>query len=417
MAYFYKDGSIHIGSAESQSRPVADLLPQPWQRPVYVYDLDDIEKRYRALDRALGSSPHAIHYAMKANSHPKILAHLARLGAGVDTVSAGEIRLALEAGMPPERIIFSGVAKTVAEIEFALKSKIKQINVESPQELERIASIARRLGCTANVAFRMNPDVNPQTHPYITTGFRENKFGMSESTIPDLVAILRSSEGALRLRGLTMHIGSLLFDIAVFKEAMDKIIRVHRQLVEAGFELDRLDIGGGLGIRYETGDDHADFELMDVYGKMVNQTFSALKAERPDRPLELITEPGRILVGRAGLLVTEVQYIKKTEQKTFAIVDTGMHHLLRPALYGAKHRLLALKAPATDARIKFDVVGPICESSDFFGKDVELPELRQGDLLGIADAGAYGYSMASRYNSHELPLEIVISQGTVCDVR
>lgn len=389
--------------AGANARPVVSFLPQPWRKPVYIYDLDDIEKRFRALDQALAPVPHAIHYAMKANSNALILKRLAAFGAGVDTVSAGEIRRALEAGVPANRIIFSGVAKTVAEIEFALKSGIKQINVESTQELERIAQIASRLGLVADVAFRLNPDVNPQTHPYITTGFRENKFGMDESFVPELFGILNREKKWLRARGLTMHIGSLLFDLGVFREAIEKTIKVHKRFLENGFALDRLDIGGGLGIRYETGETGEEFALIEAYGRM------ACELAR-DLGIELIIEPGRIIVGRSGLLVTEVQYVKATAAKTFIVVDTGMHHLLRPALYGAKHRILPLKEPSS-SKIIYDVVGPICESSDFLAKGVELGPVRQGDLIGIADAGAYGFTMASCYNSHELPEQIFVEGG------
>lgn len=406
MAFFYRDGNLWVGrkDASSPARRVRDVLPTPWHKPVYVYDLDDVERRYKALDRALAPAEHSIHYAMKANSHPAILARLATLGAGVDTVSGGEVKAALDAGVAAKKIIFSGVAKTAAEIELALSSGIKQINVESPQELERIARIAERLGVVADVALRLNPDVNPKTHPYITTGFRENKFGMDESFMPELVDRLKRDSSRLRLRGLTMHIGSLLFDLGVIREAIEKTIKVHKSLLNDGFRLDRLDIGGGLGIRYETDDDSEEYSLISEYGKMA-------RAATKDLGIELLVEPGRVLVARAGLLVGEVQYIKPvaTSGKTFAIVDTGMHHLLRPALYGSKHRILPLSGHDKSRRRSYDVVGPICESSDVIAKSVELPELEQGDLLGIADAGAYGFAMASRYNSHELPHEVIVS--------
>jgi diaminopimelate decarboxylase len=306
--------------------------------------------------------------------------------------------------VPASRVIFSGVAKTITEIEFALKSGIKQINVESPQELERIAEIANRLDIIADVAFRLNPDVSPKTHPYITTGFRENKFGMDESFVPELLKILARWPKRLRLRGLTMHIGSLLFDLAVIREAIEKTIAVHFTFIKAGHHLDRLDIGGGLGVRYETDDTSSEYTMIKDYGKMARNAAGSLG-------VELLTEPGRVLVARAGLLVGEVQYIKPTSAKTFAILNTGMHHLIRPALYSAKHRIVPIKV-ANGSRHLYDVVGPICESSDFLAKDVELSELRPGDLVGIADAGAYGFAMASHYNSHALPNEILISKGT-----
>jgi diaminopimelate decarboxylase len=404
MAYFYKDGRLKLGPSETDASFMIDIqeLAEKHSGPVYIYDLDAIQLRFEALDRALAGSPHAIHFAMKSNSHPEILKRLANLGAGVDTVSGGEIRLALAAGISPRKVIFSGVAKTVTEIEFALSHEIKQINVESVQELERIAQIAERMGKTADVAFRLNPDVNPKTHPYITTGFRENKFGIVEDAFPDLLAILSRSKKNLRLRGLTMHIGSQLFDLAVIKEAIEKTIVVHRSLITKGFALDRLDIGGGLGVAYETSDESSELSAIRDYGKMVTEVTQGLG-------VEILTEPGRIFVARSGLLVTRIQYIKKTPAKTFAIVDTGMHHLIRPALYGAKHRVLPLFLKGT-AKQNYDIAGPICESSDFITKNIELPELFQGEMLAIADAGAYGFVMASRYNAHDLPAEIPISR-------
>lgn len=404
MAYFYRNGRLKVGS-DSAHADVAELV-RTSEGPTYIYDLDNIRERFIALQRSFGSARHAIHYAMKANSHPEVLRLLASLGAGVDTVSGGEIRRALECGFTADRIIFSGVGKTVREIEYALTKGIKQINVESPQELVRIQEIAGRLGRTADVAFRMNPDVNPKTHPYITTGFRENKFGMDESFLPELLEILSNAGSRLRLRGLTMHIGSQLLELDSLEEAIEKTVTVHRFLVDKGFHLDRLDIGGGLGIAYETDDESGEFSLMEAYGRMASDKTAGLG-------VELLTEPGRILVGRAGLLVGEVQYLKTTPTKTFAIINTGMHHLIRPALYGARHRVLAVRWPTDETSHRYDVVGPICESSDFLAKDAELPRLNQGDLLALADSGAYGFTMASTYNAHDLPREIAVSVGKI----
>lgn len=405
MAFFYDQGRLKVGEPNHSSLDISDLIADQ-TGPVYVYDIDNVVKRFGLLKASLeaaGPLRHTIHYAMKANSHPRILKTLADLGAGVDTVSGGEVRLAIEAGVPANRIILSGVAKTEKEIEYALKNEIKQINVESPQELLRIAAVAERLGQKANVAFRMNPDVDPKTHPYITTGFRENKFGMDDTFLPELIQILRDHPDSLKLRGVTQHIGSLLFDLDVMREAIEKTIRIHHRLVKEGFAPDRLDIGGGLGIRYETADEQNELELVRQYGKMVREAIKGLD-------VELLTEPGRMIVGRCGLLIGEVQYIKKAPAKTFAILDTGMHHLLRPALYGAKHRIVPLIERA-GAKQNYDIAGPICESSDILAKEVQLTELHQGDRVGIADAGAYGFVMASRYNAHELPREVLIANG------
>jgi diaminopimelate decarboxylase len=402
MAYFYHEDRLKLGTP-SASIDLADLAAKN-KSPLYVYDLDDISLRYRALESALNQTPHAIHYAMKANANPGILKLLGSLGSGVDTVSGGEIRLALAAGFKPEDIIFSGVGKTVSELELAIDLRIKQINVESPQELERIARIAARKNQKADIAFRLNPDVNPQTHPYITTGFRENKFGMDESAFPVLLDTLTKASRHLRLRGLTMHIGSQLLDLSALEEAMSKTANVFRTLKAAGHaDLDRVDIGGGLGIDYSSSDDRAEFERLNAYGSLIQRAFGGLHCE-------ILLEPGRVLVARAGLLIGEVQYIKEAPAKTFAILNTGMHHLLRPALYGARHRVLPLHKRETAPR-RYDIVGPICESSDVLARDVDLGELRQGDFVAIADAGAYGFSMASRYNAHELPDELLVVNG------
>ena len=401
MAFFYRDGKLKVGSPTRHLD--VEELARSADGPVYIYDLDEIDRRAHALEKAFVGTPNTIHFAMKANSHHEILRTLNERGAGVDTVSAGEIKRALEAGLPAAKIVFSGVAKTKAEIEFALHAKIKQINVESPQELTRIAEIAERMGTVAHVAFRLNPDVNPKTHPYITTGFRDNKFGMDESFIPELLMILAKRGRHLHLRGLTMHIGSLLFDLEVLREAIAKTLKVHRGIEESGHRLDRLDIGGGLGIRYETEDESSEYTMIEAYGRMVRQAIEGLD-------VELLTEPGRIIAARAGILVGEVQYIKATQAKTFAILDTGMHHLIRPALYGAKHRVLPVTL-SDRPKVVYDVVGPICESSDFLAKETALPEIQSGDLIAIADAGAYGYAMASSYNSHALPSELVVRAG------
>ena len=409
MAFFYRDGKLHVG-IETSAAPALDLDSITCQanRPTYVYDLDNIKLRGEALKAAFKTTRCAVHYALKANNHPQILRLMQSLGFGADTVSAGEIRLALAAGMKPDQIIFSGVGKTVREIEFAIRTKIKQINIESPQELERVIESARRLGACVDVAFRMNPDVNPDTHPYITTGFRENKFGMDESFLPELKVLLRNATDAVRLRGLTLHIGSQLLEIQSIRDAIEKTLAVHATLEADGFVLDRLDIGGGIGINYGTSQEDSEFEMIRNYGKMVQTITQNLS-------VEIMLEPGRILVARAGMLLTEVQYIKRAPAKTFAIVDTGMHHLLRPALYGAKHRVVPIEESrlASQASELYDVVGPICESSDCLARDIRLDSLCQGDWLGLADSGAYGFTMASHYNAHELPEQICVSDAKI----
>jgi diaminopimelate decarboxylase len=409
MAYFYRNSRLHIG-ADANAQPVADVLAQHASTtPVYLYDLDDITMRVARLNRALSfaTTHHTMHYAMKANSNRAILRELARLACGVDTVSGGEIKTALDCGFTPNMIIFSGVGKTVRELEFAIQNQIKQINIESPQELDRIAQIARRLGQRVPVALRLNPDVDAKTHPYITTGFRENKFGMDESFMPEVVTLLKANETELELVGLTMHIGSQITELSSIFEAVRKTLLVFRNLQALGFRLTRLDIGGGVGVHYDTDDTSDELSAIDRYGQEIASIFKANRDLAMN--LEILSEPGRILVARSGLLIGEVQYIKRAPQKTFAILDTGMNHLIRPALYGAKHRVLELEQ-RSGAKETFDVVGPICESADFLAKDVSLTSIVSGDLIAIADAGAYGFSMASRYNSHAQPTELVWSQ-------
>ena len=413
MSYFFRDGDLKVGSETGYLS--VEALARKTGTPVYIYDLDDVELRYHAYAKALLGLNASIHYAMKANSNPTLLSRLASWGAGVDTVSAGEIKKAIAAGFQPHKIIFSGVAKTKKEIAFAVTNGIKQINIESPAELARIIEIARTQKKTVDVAFRLNPDVNPKTHPYITTGFRENKFGMDESFLPELIQLLRSAKDAVRLRGLTMHIGSLLFDLDVMKEAAEKTLAVHHHLVKEGFVLDRLDIGGGLGIRYETDNATDELGMLEKYGVMIRDVITQHFGKDPK--IEILCEPGRLLVGRAGLLVSEVQYIKRAPAKTFAIVDTGMHHLLRPALYQAKHRVLKLQSADSSTTQSYDVVGPICESSDVIAKSIELPTVHAGDLIAVADTGAYGYAMASAYNSHDLPAELLVENGRLTETH
>jgi len=403
MSFFYVDQELHLGTP-GQSRSVESLLGT-YTKPAYIYDLDDITLRFERFRRVFSPLQVSVHYAMKANANSHILVALQKLGAGVDTVSGGEIRLAMSAGFKPEQIVFSGVGKSRSDLEFAIKNQIKQINVESVPELVRIGELSEELASDVSIAFRMNPDVDPKTHPYITTGFRENKFGLSAEELPALVTNLRQFR-RLRLRGLTIHIGSQLREITAIADAVEKTKIIYAQLISQGFALDRFDVGGGLGIDYETDQTEEEFRRLQSYGEMVSSLTRGLNAE-------ILTEPGRILVARSGVLVCEVQYIKETPYRRFAIVDTGMHHLLRPALYQAKHRVLPLRPRFDnhDAQ-KFeliDVVGPICESADVIARDLKLPRLKPGDLLAIADAGAYGFTMASTYNQHALPQEFIYS--------
>ena len=401
MALFYKNKTLHMGNEDTlESFDLSEISAD--RTPTFVYDLSAMEQEVFALKKALGERSH-LHFAVKANSNPLILRHFAGLGMGADVVSAGEIRFALDAGFAPCDIIFSGVGKTVKEIKFAIECGIGQINVESPQELRRIAEISHQFGKKTPIAFRMNPDVDAKTHPYITTGFKENKFGMDESFIPELLVLMREFSQSLELRGLTIHIGSQLLDNSCFAEAIEKTVPVFQRLVSEGFDLSVFDVGGGVGIDYENG--RVDCDRVNDYGQIVQKYLSPLG-------VEIFSEPGRVITACHGVLLGEVQYVKESPFKKFAILNTGMHHLIRPSLYQAFHRIKHVKQKSGSKSL-YDIVGPICESSDFLGKDRQMQNIEQGDILAICEAGAYGRSMASEYNAHAFPEEIVLYKGKV----
>ena len=381
MAYGFEEGKLQLIS-DSSKVSVSEILGD-YQGPTYLYDLDDVMRRIDHMQSAFQNKCH-MHFALKSNDHPYLLKRLAEKGLGVDIVSGGELRKALEAGFSPDKIVFSGVGKTKDEINLALEQGISQINVESPAELIRIGELAKAKKTLAHVAFRLNPDVNPITHPYIQTGFRENKFGMDSSFFDALEDTLNQFSENLHLKGVTVHIGSQLRDLSASIESVEKAIANFDRWKAKGFKVETLDIGGGIGINYDSLDNTSEFEMVSEYGKAVCDLLKG----RDD--IELYSEPGRILVGRCGVLITEVQYVKSTPHKSFAIVDTGMHHLMRPALYQASHRILPLTQCGQGSREVYDFVGPICESSDFLAKDCVSQELKQGDLLAICDVGAYG---------------------------
>jgi len=398
MSLHYEQGQLVFGSSQN----LKALMEERGGKPCYVYDTKAIESRYNLLVNSLvGLKKLGVHYALKANGHPQILKCFQKKGAGVDVVSGGELNLALENSFLPGDVIFSGVAKSVSEINLAIEHGIKQINVESSQELKRIGELARKHNKKVSVAFRMNPEVSPETHPYITTGMSENKFGMDRSFIPELVRLMHEFQDSLHLRGLTMHIGSQLTDLSAMTEAFDKLRSIAHEFQVLGFPITSLDIGGGVGIHYNSGDWGLDEKLIEKYGQAVVKSLK-------DFDGEVLIEPGRVLVGRAGLLLCQVEYIKQTPYKTFVIVNTGMHHLMRPALYQALHRILPVVEKPKSSQKIYDVVGPICESSDFLAKNYLMQELEQGDFLAICDVGAYGFSMANNYNVHSLPDEIIL---------
>ncbi len=368
-------------------------LVENYKVPLYVYSQKIIHTNLSKFENAFNKNA-KIFFALKSNSNKQVLDFLKKQNVGIDAVSLGEVKLALLNGFAADKIIFSGVGKTKDEIEFAIKKQIYQISVESPQELERVGFLADKLRKNISIGFRFNPNVNPDTHSYITTGFRENKFGMDSSFIPALSEILKKYN-RLNLKGVALHIGSQLLKTDAIGEAIRKTIPIYKHFKSLGHDLSRFNVGGGVGIKYRDADKEVN---INEYGKMV---LDLLK----DLGCDICCEPGRYIVGNAGVLVAQIQYVKTTPYKNFLITDTGMHHFLRPALYGAYHDIKPL-VKTKGKELMYDVVGPICESSDFLGKMRVLTGVKQGDFLAIANAGAYGCVMSNSYNEHPRPKEI-----------
>jgi diaminopimelate decarboxylase len=372
--------------------------------PVYIYSHATLERHFRAMDAAFAAVPHTICYSMKANSNLAVLKMFANLGGGVDIVSGGELYRALKAGIDPKKIVYSGVGKKDDEIEDSLRNGILMFNVESEEELEKINEIAGCLGTKAGIAIRVNPDVDPETHPYITTGLKKAKFGINIER--SLEQYKRAAAMAnLEVIGVDCHIGSQLTKISPFVDTVKKLKRLIANLNEAGITLKYLDLGGGLGITYS---DEAP-PLPAEYGK-------AIVEETRDMGLHLIFEPGRNLVGNAGIMVGRCLYTKKGEEKNFVIVDAAMNDLARPSLYGSYHGVQAVSKDQ-DGTIVADIVGPICESGDFLAKDREMPGFRQGDLIAFMSAGAYGFAMSSNYNSRPRAAEVMVKGDTFTVIR
>ena len=371
--------------------------------PVYVYSRAALASAFERYRAALAGRRSLVCYAVKANSNLGILGVFARLGAGFDIVSGGELSRVLAAGGGADKVVFSGVGKSVAEMEQALAAGIRCFNVESAAELERLNDVAGCLGRQAPIAFRVNPDVDPKTHPYISTGLKSNKFGVAFGEALDLYR-RAAALPHVRVGGIACHIGSQLLDPAPMAEAAAKVLELVDRLADEGIELDHIDLGGGLGIRYrdETPPAVADYlaPLLDVFS---------------GRREELCFEPGRSLVGNAGLLLTRVEYLKPGEEKNFAVVDAAMNDLARPALYDAYHEV-ATVAPRDGATHRYDVVGPVCESGDFLARDRELA-VAPGDLIALLSAGAYGMAMSSNYNTRPRAAEILVDGESMHLVR
>lgn len=363
--------------------------------PCYVYSRAIIAHNYRAYDRVLDGQPHLVCYAVKANASLGVLSVLARLGAGFDVVSGGELARVLRAGGDPRKVVFSGVGKREDEMAAALKANIRCFNVESESELRRLSAVAQRLGKTAAVSLRVNPDVDAQTHPYIATGLRDNKFGID---IARAEAVYQEAAGlpGIKITGVDCHIGSQLTQLAPYLDALDRLLTLTDRLAAGGISLSHLDLGGGLGIRYR---DEKPPQPAD-YAK-------ALLPRIRGRKLELLIEPGRSITGNAGILLTRVEYLKHAEHKNFAVVDAAMNDLLRPALYNAWQEIIPVRSRQDEPARVYDVVGPVCETGDWLGRERELA-IREGDLLAVRNAGAYGFVMSSNYNSRPRAAEVMV---------
>ena len=368
--------------------------------PVYVYATATLRRHYRVLAEALSALTPTICYAIKANGNVGVVASLAREGAGADVVSGGELLTALSAGVPASGIVFSGVGKTAEEMAAALRAGVLQINAESEPELELLSRVAQGLGVRAPVALRVNPDVDAHTHDKISTGRREDKFGIEWTAAHRIYARAAKMPG-LDVAGIAVHIGSQLTDVSPFREAFRRVRDLVAMLRADGLLFRTLDLGGGLGIPY--GNDGAVVPPPDEYARAVAETVG-------DLGCKLIFEPGRMIVGNAGVLVTRILRIKEGSTRTFVIVDAGMNDLLRPALYGAWHEVVPVRAPPPGAEFReVDIVGPICETSDAFGSNRKMPPLKEGELLAIRSAGAYGRAMASAYNARALTPEVLVN--------
>lgn len=382
------------GRMMAEGLPVADIAAE-YGTPCYVYSRAALESHFRQYQDALAGCDHLVCYAVKANSNLAVLDVLARLGAGFDIVSGGELERVIAAGGDPARVVFSGVGKTSAEMTRALELGIACFNIESAAELEVLARVAADLDRTARVSVRVNPDVDARTHPYISTGLRENKFGVN--TDEALQVYRRAAElSAIEVVGIDCHIGSQLTETRPFIDALRRLLALIDQLADEGIQLRHLDLGGGLGVRYRDEQPPAIADYID-----------AVRRELGQRPLTLVFEPGRSIAANAGILVTRVEYLKPTPEHNFALVDAAMNDMIRPALYQAWLDIRPVRQDASGHSARWDIVGPVCETGDFLGKDRDL-SLQQGDLLALSGAGAYGFSMSSNYNTRPRAAEVMV---------
>ncbi|HXX56494.1 MAG TPA: diaminopimelate decarboxylase [Thermodesulfovibrionales bacterium] len=395
-SFRYKHGELY-----AEDVPVTEIIKE-YGTPLFIYSHTTLRRHVQAYHDAFDHLPHIVCFALKANSNAAVLRLIAEHGGGADAVSGGEIFRALKAGIPSKKIVYAGVGKTEEEIRYALKSGILMFNVESRNELSEIDRIAGTLKMKAPIALRVNPDIDPQTHPYISTGLKEHKFGIPITKALEYYRLAHTLRN-IEIIGIHKHIGSQITKISPFVDALKKTLILVDELQDNGIPIRYLDIGGGLGITYRN-------EEPPMPRDLARHILPMLKG----RNLTLILEPGRSIVGNAGILVSRVLYLKERPDKTFVIVDAGMNDLMRPSLYNAYHHI----QPVTKTRrktISADVVGPICESGDFLARDRELPSLRQGEYIAVMSAGAYGFSMSSRYNSRPLAAEVMV-KGSACSL-
>ncbi|WP_373083518.1 diaminopimelate decarboxylase [Zhongshania sp.] len=392
--FHYLNGELHAESVALSS------IAQQFGSPCYVYSRAYLEQRFTEYTDALAGQDHLVCYAVKANSNIAVLNVLARLGAGFDIVSVGELERVLAAGGKPERIVFSGVGKTAAEMRRALDVGIHCFNVESEAELERLNDVAAEMGVSAPISIRVNPDVDAKTHPYISTGLKDNKFGIDIARAPEVYR-RAASLANITIKGVDCHIGSQLIDTSPFLDALDRVLSLVDTLATMDITISHLDLGGGLGVRYR-----------DEVAPATSDYIAAIRARLGDRKVTLMFEPGRSISANAGVLLTTVEYLKLNEHKNFAIIDAAMNDMIRPSLYSAWMDLLAVKPRDEGVLRSYDFVGPVCETGDFLAKDREL-RIVEGDLLALASSGAYGFTMSSNYNSRGRAAEVMVD-GDQC---
>jgi diaminopimelate decarboxylase len=390
----YINGELHAESVALSS------IAQQFGSPCYVYSRAYLEQRFTEYTAALAGQDHLVCYAVKANSNIAVLNVLARLGAGFDIVSVGELERVLAAGGKGERIVFSGVGKTAAEMRRALEVGIHCFNVESEAELERLNLVATDMGVSAPISIRVNPDVDAKTHPYISTGLKDNKFGIDIARAPEVYRRAASLSN-ITIKGVDCHIGSQLIDTSPFLDALDRVLSLVDTLATMDITISHLDLGGGLGVRYR-----------DEVAPLTGEYIAAIRARLGERKVTLMFEPGRSITANAGVLLTTVEYLKLNEHKNFAIIDAAMNDMIRPSLYEAWMELLAVKPRNEGVLRTYDFVGPVCETGDFLAKDREL-RIAEGDLLALASSGAYGFTMSSNYNSRGRAAEVMVD-GDQC---